>query len=129
MRKFLVFTTSILLFSCKQQQVVLNYFYETPRESIISGVFKYDANSFKSANYEINQARIANDSLIVDIAYSGGCKSHDFKLYQENKKYYIEHISYNDACRELIEEKLMFYIGSSKVKCFQLDKWNKEICK
>lgn len=77
-------------------------------------------------NYEVNPSltpvqigsmRIDGDVIRLAVAYSGGCKNHDFKLISKN--FYmkslppqlvlnLEHDDKGDVCRELVQDTLAF---------------------
>lgn len=57
--------------------------------------------------------------LVLDVSYSGGCEEHEFTLYAERgfvetnppgAEVYVSHESNGDACRQFIEETLVFNI-------------------
>jgi hypothetical protein len=70
-----------------------------------------------SAPLEVMQAAIQGDSLVVQVAYSGGCAEHIFELVAAGPQVrslppkqplMIAHEANGDACRARIEETLAF---------------------
>ena len=70
-----------------------------------------------SAPLEGMQAAIKGDSLVVKVAYSGGCAEHAFDLFAAGPQVrslppkqplMIAHEAHGDACRARIEETLAF---------------------
>ena len=70
-----------------------------------------------SAPLEVMQAAIQGDSLVVQVAYSGGCAEHAFDLVvagpqvrslPPKQPLMIAHEANGDACRVRIEETLAF---------------------
>lgn len=70
-----------------------------------------------SAPLDVMQASIQGDSLVVQVAYSGGCAEHAFELVTAGPQLrslppkqplMIAHETNGDACRSRIEEILAF---------------------
>ena len=70
-----------------------------------------------SAPLDVMQASIQGDSLVVQVAYSGGCAEHAFELVAAGPQVrslppkqplMIAHDANGDACRARIEETLAF---------------------
>lgn len=70
-----------------------------------------------SAPLDVMQASIQGDSLVVQVAYSGGCAEHAFELVAAGPQVrslppkqplMIAHETNGDACRSCIEEILAF---------------------
>lgn len=70
-----------------------------------------------SAPLDVMQASIQGDSLVVQVAYSGGCAEHAFELVAAGPQVrslppkqplMIAHETNGDACRSRIEEILAF---------------------
>ncbi len=70
-----------------------------------------------SAPLDVMQATIQGDSLVVQVAYSGGCAEHAFELVAAGPQLrslppkqplMIAHEANGDACRSRIEEILAF---------------------
>lgn len=69
----------------------------------------------QSDEFTINNAALVGDSLVVDLAYGGGCETHDFVLcfdgyiIEEGTRIVrIEHDAHGDACKVGIEEQRSF---------------------
>jgi hypothetical protein len=67
----------------------------------------------------VTGASIICDDLTVGVLYSGGCLTHDFKLFMQpafleswpvQANLYLRHIDNGDACRALINERITFDI-------------------
>lgn len=67
--------------------------------------------------FELRSVRIAGDTLVVEVRYSGGCEAHDFSLHSNGTimkslppqmNLWLEHEDHGDACRALITRNLKF---------------------
>jgi hypothetical protein len=76
-----------------------------------------DWSKTASAPLDVMQAAILGDSLVVKVAYSGGCATHAFELVAAGPQVrslppkqplMIAHDANGDACRARIEETLAF---------------------
>ena len=76
-----------------------------------------DWSKSQSAPLDVLQAAIQGDSLVVQVAYSGGCAEHAFELIAAGPQVrslppkqplMIDHEASGDACRARIEETLAF---------------------
>lgn len=73
--------------------------------------------------FEITNAEIKGNDLILNVTYSGGCQEHEFKAYSNNMYMksmppilglFIAHNSNGDNCRTLVEKTLRFDLSSVK---------------
>lgn len=90
--------------------------------SIPSAALVIDMNAYGgSAPTGIDKVTIEGNKISIHVKYSGGCEKHEFKLVghkmvskslppQRSIKLY--HNDFNDSCRELIEEVLVFEISA-----------------
>lgn len=76
-----------------------------------------------NAAFEVLEAKVDGDILIIKVTYSGGCEAHDFTAYfngiymksQPPKAgIFIKHDNNGDNCRELITEELKFTLDELK---------------
>jgi hypothetical protein len=77
------------------------------------------------AYYKMDSMEINNDTLSVFVAYSGGCKEHDWSLFTNgvyNKVHppeitiCLKHNNNGDACRQIIKKELKFNIAKLKYR-------------
>ena len=77
------------------------------------------------AYYKVDSIEINNDTLSVFVAYSGGCKEHDWSLFTNgvyNKVHppeitvCLKHNNNGDACRQIIKKELKFNISKLKYR-------------
>lgn len=77
----------------------------------------------KTAPFNMETINIIGDTLVLEITYSGGCKTHQFELvtslgYQKSSPpklpVVLLHHSGGEACREKIKETLRFNISELK---------------
>lgn len=75
--------------------------------------------SDKGDDYTINSAEVKGNQLIVEVAYSGGCKEHEFELLGDRRimkslppqmNIVLKHNANQDMCRALITTTLIFDI-------------------
>lgn len=81
--------------------------------------------------FQIEDARIEGDKLIVKVNYGGGCKEHGFYMHSNLRwakslppktDLYLEHVANGDNCRAYLEQTLNFdlkpmqYPGQHEVK-------------
>lgn len=116
-----LFTLSLImsLSACKNPQEITE---PVVIESVPSAELVTDMNAYGgSAPTGINKVTITGNKMSIQVKYSGGCEKHEFKLVgnkmisksipaQRSIKLY--HNNYNDSCRELIEETLVFEISA-----------------
>lgn len=84
----------------------------------------------------INAVKVVGDSLYVDVQYSGGCKTHEFKMITNGNflkslppqlPLFLEHNANKDNCRALKMETLKYDLKplrstqSKKIKVFVND--------
>jgi Fe-S cluster biogenesis protein NfuA len=116
-----------LLFSCtacKTKQPTVKE--ETGLDDMYSAVV--DDNSFITVDpayvfkgvgdpFTVQDMQVKGDTLYVQVQYSGGCKSHEFKMITTGQFYkslppqlplYLTHVGNGDNCRSLRSEKLKF---------------------
>lgn len=119
MKKYL-YITSLLLFGCSSQKSIT--IVTLPTGTTASGVFKIDQKpNIVSNDFNITEANVIDDTLKVNVQYSGGCNRHDFYAYiKEQKKDTITinllHNNNGDVCRALKEETIWFDLISLKSK-------------
>ena len=74
-------------------------------------------------SYNVTFAEIADNQLMLEINYSGGCAEHEFQLisngiwektYPPQMLLYLEHLPNGDKCREFISKKLFFNIENTQ---------------
>ena len=81
--------------------------------------------SFKFDRYNLNDIKVAGDSLVINLSYSGGCRDHEFALIAE--EYFVEspkietklilsHISNFDPCEQYITKDYTFNLLPLKYK-------------
>lgn len=80
------------------------------------------ANRKMPTDFTVSQWEVSGDTLLVDVQYSGGCKSHDWKMYFSGAMMkslppqallQLEHINLeSDPCRSVVREKLKFNLSS-----------------
>ena len=82
-----------------------------------------------SAPLEVMQAAIQGDSLVVQVAYSGGCAEHAFELVAAGPQVrslpprqplMIAHDTNGEACRARIEETLAFDLRPHRMSPYGL---------
>ena len=82
-----------------------------------------------SASLEVMQAAIQGDSLVVQVAYSGGCAEHAFELVAAGPQVrslpprqplMIAHDTNGEACRARIEETLAFDLRPHRMSPYGL---------
>jgi len=128
MRKTLLCMTAIsgVFTSCRNQQstsvdimpaqTVAEYFTQLLQHPL---VIQEAANTdgLKHDAFDINGMRIHGDTLLVDVAFSGGCDQHEFTM-STNKQWLksmppqilleLTHDGHGDACREMFMGTLRF---------------------
>ena len=77
----------------------------------------------------LRAGRVQNDSLILDVAYGGGCKQHQFDLvmapaaflesYPVQANLYLRHDARGDLCKALIHETITFDLSALKHRYVQ----------
>jgi hypothetical protein len=90
----------------------------------------------------INASKVVGDSLYVDVQYSGGCKTHEFKMITNGNFFkslppqlplFLEHNANEDNCRALIMETLKYDLKplrssqNKKIKVFVNDDRDKMV--
>ncbi|MEE4310664.1 MAG: hypothetical protein V2J62_02235 [candidate division KSB1 bacterium] len=89
---------------------------DTPTDQIIMFT-DIDDLSLKLDAAAIDSAAVVADSLILFVAYGGGCKIHQFLLYGSSAilksnppqaEIYLSHDADNDLCEAYIHERLSF---------------------
>ena len=84
-----------------------------------------DINSVDISNdaVSINEVSVDNDTLKLNVSYSGGCKEHEFKLFGSSNiaesnppqaQIFLSHNANNDACEAYITEELAFDLSPLK---------------
>jgi NigD-like C-terminal beta sandwich domain len=96
----------------------------------------------KGDAFNIGEMKIIGDSLYVNVEYSGGCKTHDFKMITHGNflkslppklPLFLEHKANEDNCRALKTEQLAFDLKplrnpqTKKVKVFVNDQQEKAL--
>ena len=83
----------------------------------------------KSDPFEVNAARIAGDTLIVNVSYGGGCADHVFRAWADDAfrmtdpvglAIAITHDAHGDACERWVTEDLRFDLTPVR-KAYQED--------
>lgn len=81
-----------------------------------------------NGSFEVTDAKISGDVLIIDVTFSGGCKEHEFNAYWNGVMMksmppkiglYIEHKTNDDNCRKVINETLRFDLSNLKPESHQ----------
>ncbi|MFM7311362.1 MAG: hypothetical protein ACKOZY_12195 [Flavobacteriales bacterium] len=123
--KLLFVACSIILISgcCKpknttqspKEEVSIASYFEEQIAHPLPIVEKAEARQVDA--FEIKNVRVAGDTLLVDVAFSGGCKSHAFEM-STNKQWLksmppqlhidLIHQANQDQCRELVMGTLRF---------------------
>jgi hypothetical protein len=90
----------------------------------------------------INAVKVVGDSLYVDVQYSGGCKTHEFKMITNGNfmkslppqlPLFLEHNANEDNCRALKMETLKYDLKplrstqTKKIKVFVNDDKEKSV--
>ncbi|MES2799956.1 MAG: hypothetical protein V4638_08065 [Bacteroidota bacterium] len=82
-------------------------------------------NELDSAPFEVQSAKIVDNSLFLTIQFSGGCQEHDFQLIGSPaiskslppiRSMQLYHNSNNDACRGVLTKELEFDISALAYK-------------
>lgn len=96
----------------------------------------------KGDAFTIQDMSVVGDSLFIGVQYSGGCKTHEFKMISNGNMLkslppqlplYLEHNGNGDNCRALKSEKLAFDLKplraqqGKKIKVFVNDDKSKMI--
>ncbi|KPL19374.1 MAG: hypothetical protein AMJ92_03580 [candidate division Zixibacteria bacterium SM23_81] len=71
----------------------------------------------------IEEASLQRDFLRLQVAYGGGCRKHDFKLYGSTSfmesypvqtKIYLSHDAHGDRCKALVRDEMIFDLSPLK---------------
>lgn len=95
----------------------------TEQKSEPSLIIDQSGNFDQGDQYNVDSARIQDDSLHMTITHGGGCKDHEYKLYTNGAmmkslppkmNMVLHHNGNEDYCRALIQKELAFNIAELK---------------
>ena len=97
----------------KDQQIIFTNEVKADKKAVLG-----DINEVGDSINILN-ASVEGNNLIIEVSYSGGCETHEFKLIGSPmiakslppiRSIVLVHLGKGDACRQLITEKLSFDI-------------------
>jgi hypothetical protein len=97
----------------KDQQIIYTNEVKADKKAVLG-----DINEVGDSINILN-ASVEGNNLIIEVSYSGGCETHEFKLIGSPmiakslppiRSIVLVHLGKGDACRQLITEKLSFDI-------------------
>ncbi len=113
---FMILATGF--FTCKKINEPLQI-YSDNSIILIDDLPNFDFESIQIDDFSINDVRIdeAEDYIIFEVSYAGGCKEHQFKLYGTHGILYsnppgcyvhLSHDGNKDYCEAMITETISF---------------------
>jgi hypothetical protein len=97
----------------KDQQIIYTNEVKADKKAVLG-----DINEVGDSINILN-ASVEGNNLIIEVSYSGGCETHEFKLIGSPmiakslppiRSIVLVHLGKGDACRQLVTEKLSFDI-------------------
>ena len=124
MNKLLAIAVILLFISCEEKVPVSNHnqYNIVPTDYVVLNVSNYD--SLKNDPVKINDVYINEDTLVVNLSYSGGCEDHTIDLARlmpwcgtpplPPPTFEIRHDSNGDLCEAWITETYKYDISPLK---------------
>lgn len=128
----LIIGLSVFTFSCKKKKQSNSTNIEENQPPVQQDeklkVIPYSVDAANAAaghgdSFNIENAEIVGDSLIVDVSYGGGCQLHVFSLYSTGSylkslplqmELTLNHQSNGDMCRAFLRNRIAFDIKQTK---------------
>jgi len=90
---------------------------EAPHVRMIQIADKEQIDSAPSDQFDVFDAKIEGNSLVLVVEYGGGCETHEFELYWDGLfleegplsiKTILAHNAHNDSCEAMIQKEIRF---------------------
>ena len=112
---FLFGALLVLISGCRRSQGVVASDVESTSESTSDSYSEENASN-ASDNFDLLDAQIKGDSLLLSVQYGGGCAEHTFELVAgpmlkslpPKQLLDVSHDAHGDNCRALLQKKIQF---------------------
>ncbi len=146
MKTFLLVIISFLAFACKTEKIMTDAEMaktEKTDDKRLKIVASLGDKVFENDLYSITNIRMEENTMLIDINYSGGCEKHVFKVIglplnsqsvQPIRQIQLVHLSNNDRCKKMISQTLEIdmkeivvnnAVGSKSI--FKIDGWKDQL--
>lgn len=114
MNCFFITTLLVFVVKCSTNNILLEEYVGT--DGIILGESN-NTDIYKFDRYNLNDLKIIEDSIILNVSFSGGCREHEFKLIAKDyfgdskspkAKLLLSHNSNFDPCERYITDERSF---------------------
>ncbi len=125
MKTLIFILTLIIVFltACREDDQVTDFSLRAVSGSNVIIIGNIDSVQIFEDYVSLEDVSMSGDTLILNVAYSGGCKEHEFSLfastdfaesYPVQASIYLSHNSNDDRCKALIKEDLRFNLSILK---------------